>query len=239
MTPGGFSDGVYALVLDPSVVATLLDTGVRALLTTAAARRAEVKKGLVIGAPVASAAITLIDDPRTPHAYGGFEFDDEGVPGAATTLIDGGQLKAVLGDRAGQRGHARRPGHIGSVEPLPSHLRLVPGATRADTFAEDGFLVEGGLGAIVDPGTTRVVIAAARAREIRAGKSTGKVYPDVELVGDIGQLFASVSDVSANSVGFVVRDERDGEPRWRSIDAPWLRIPKTPALALRARRSGG
>jgi hypothetical protein len=83
------------------------------------------------------------------------------------------------------------------------------------------------------------VIAATRAREIRGGKATGRVYPDVELVGDLGLLLAGVTDVSSDATSFAFRDERDGEPRWRSVEAAWLRIPldvaKSPGV-VRARR---
>ncbi len=242
MTPAAFPDGRYTTILDPSVTSSLLDTGTRALLTTAAARRAEVRHSLVTGANVASTAITLIDDPTSRHAYGGFEFDDEGEPAARITLIDKGRLVGTLGDRAGgQRGRGRRPGHVGAVEPSPSHLRLVPGTVGHDKMTDDGFIIEGATSAIVDPGTTRVVIAAARAREIRGGIATGRVYPDVELFGDLGQLFNAVSTVSSDTTQFAYRDERDGEPRWRSVEAPWLRIPLDPKLQaiIRARRRFG
>ncbi len=243
MTPAAFPDGRHTVLLDPSVTATLLDSGTRALLTTAAARRPEVKRGLAIGATVASPLITLVDDPTKQGSYGGFEFDDEGEAAAPIKLIERGRLVAVLGDRAGGgRGRGLRPGHIGPVEPSISHLALTPGADRHESLRGDGFQLEGGLTAIVDPGTTRVVIAAARARMIKAGKLTGHVYPDVELIGDLGPLFAAVTGVSSESQVFDLRDERDGEPRWRSVEAPWLQIPLaegTKPGVVRARRRFG
>jgi TldD protein len=214
------------VLLDPSVTASLLDAGARALLTSAAARRPEVKRRIVTGASVAAPAITLIDDPTVRGAYGGFEYDDEGEPATRITLIDHGTLAGALADHAGGgRGRGRRPGHVGPLEPSPSHLRLLPGGAPHSAWRDDGFILEDGAGAIVDPGTTRVVIAASRAREIRAGNPTGRVFADVELVGDLGMLLGAVADVSSNTTSFAVRDEREGEPRWRSIEAPWMRIP--------------
>jgi predicted Zn-dependent protease len=243
MTPAAFPDGKHTLLLDPSVTASLVDAGTRALLTTSAARRPEVKRGIAEGATIASPLVTLVDDPTTRGSYGGFSFDDEGERAAPLTLIDKGRLAGVLGDRAGGgRGRGRRPGHVGAVEPAPSHLRVMPGTTAHDALQDDGFRLEGALGAIVDPGTTRVVIAASRARVIKGGKATGHVYPDVELIGDLGLLFSTVSAVSSNSQVFDLRDERDGEPRWRSLETPWLRIPlgdpKQPGV-VRARRRFG
>ncbi len=243
MTPAAFPDGRHPVLLDPSVTASLLDAGTRALLTTAASRRPEVKRGLAIGAIVASPLISLIDDPTTRGSYGGFEFDDEGEPAAPLTLIDQGRLAAILGDRAGgSRGRGLRPGHVGPVDPGITHLKLMPGASTYETLLDEGFVLEGGLTAIVDPGTTRVVIAAARARTVRAGKLTGHVYPDVELIGDLGPLFTSVRGVSVERQRFDLRDEHEGEPRWRSVEAPWLTISLGEGVkpgVLRARRRFG
>lgn len=236
MTPGTFEDKERTVILEPSVTATLIDAGTRALLTSAAALRTEVKRRHVIGATVAGPLVTLVDDPTVGGAYGGFVFDDEGEVAAPITLVDGGRLAGVLADRAGGgRGRGRRPGHVGAVEPSPSHLRLVPGKLPHGALNDDGFILEGGGTAIVDPSTTRVVIGAARAREIRGGKETGRVYADVELVGDLAVLLAAVSGVSSDSAVIAYRDERDGEPRWRSIDAPWLRT--TGLVRARRRRA--
>ncbi len=241
MTPATFPDGRYVVLLDPSVTASMLDSGTRALLTTVAARRPELESRLVFGTPVASPAVTLIDDPTARHAYGGFAFDDEGTPATAITLIDHGRLAGILGDRAtGSQGRGRRPGHVGAIEPAPSHLRLLPGIDPHTAMHDDGFLIEGGSGAIVDPATSRVVIAAARAREIRGGKPTGRVYADVELVGDLGAMLTATTAVSSDTTEFVYRDEIEDEPRWRSVEAPWLRVdltkPAQPGF-VRARRS--
>ena len=238
MTPAAFPDGRHTVLLDPSVTANLLETATRALFTTASTRQLD-----RVGARVAAPSITLIDDPTIKGSYGGFEFDDEGEAATPLTLIDRGTLAAVLGDRAGGgRGRGIRPGHLGPVEPSISHLKLRAGATPHESLRDEGFVLDGGMTAIVDPSTTRVVIAAARARTVRAGKLTGHVYPEVELIGDLGPLLAAITGVSSESEVFDLRDERDGEPRWRSVEAPWIKIPlDTDAKpgVLRARRRFG
>ncbi|MDQ3364174.1 MAG: metallopeptidase TldD-related protein, partial [Myxococcota bacterium] len=220
-TPGGFEDGERNVLLDPSVTASLIDAGTRSILTTTAARRPEVVRRLSTGATFAAPAITLTDDPTSPGAYGGFAFDDEGQPAAPVTLIDAGRVVAVLGDRG--RGRARRPGHVGVIEPAPSHLRLTAGTAEARTLHDDGFILEGGESVAIDPSTDRVVIGAARARELKGGVITGRVFADVELVGTLSSLLAAVTGVARETATFAYRDEIDGEPRWRSIEAPALR----------------
>lgn len=224
MTPGGFDDQERTVILDPSVTASLIDAAVRTLFTSASARRPEVRARLKIGGELASSLITLVDDPTVRGAYGGFVFDDEGELATAMTLIADGRVAAVLADRGGGgHGRGRRPGHIGPVEPSPSHLRLAPGTLAHTALQDDGFVLEGAGRTSVDPGTWRVVLGAGRAREIRRGQPTGRVYGDVELVGDLTALLGAVSGVSSDSNVIAARDERDGEPRWRSIDAPWVR----------------
>jgi len=220
-TPGTFDDQEADVVLDPSVTANLIDSAVRAILTTSAARRPEVMRRLAINTNIAAPLLTLVDDPTVPSAYGGFAFDDEGQVASAQTLIDEGRVVGVLGD--GGRGRGRRPGHVGPVEAAPSHLRLAAGTAGWQTLRGNGFLLEGGQQTVFDPTTDRVVISAARARVLQNGVDTGRVFADVELVGTLASLLTGVAGVAKESDVVSYRDEIDGEPRWRSIEAPYLR----------------
>ncbi len=220
-TPGGFDDGERDVILDPSVTASLVDAGTRAVLTTTAARRPEVTRRLAIGASFAAPMITMVDDPTAAGAYGGFAFDDEGALAMPQPLIEGGRVVGILGDRG--RGRARRPGHVGGLEPAPSHLRVAPGTVTHEALREDGFALEGGHFAVIDPSTDRVVIGAARARELKGGVETGRVFAEVELVGSLASILAGVRGVGKETAVFPYRDEVDGEPRWRSVEAPYLR----------------
>jgi predicted Zn-dependent protease len=224
MTPGAFEDRERVVVLDPTLAASLVDAGARALLTSAAALRPEVRRRLEAPAPL-PAILTIADDPTAIGAYGGFQFDDEGVPAAPIALVDGGRIAGALADRAagGGGGRGRRPGHVGPVEPAPSHLRIAPGVAPHAALRDEGLILEGALGAIVDPSTGHAVIGAARARELKGGEPTGRVYADVELAGDLFALLGQVSGVAREAVALPYRDEAGGEPRWRSVEAPHLR----------------
>lgn len=232
VTPGALDPGPRLVILAPAVAASLADAVARARLVRAA-------PGGWAPAPDAvrlSPLLSITDDPTAASAYGGFPFDDEGAPAAPLVLVEAGRITGALGDEAsGGRGRARRPGHLGALEPAPSHLRVAPGATPHAALREDGFELEGALGAALDPGSDRVVIGAARAREVQRGVLTGRVYADVELTGDATALLAAVSGVSAETAAVSYRDELDGEPRWRSLEAPHLRT----RGHLRARRRGG
>jgi len=234
MTPGAFEDGERVVLLDPTVAASLVDAAVRALWTSAAARRPEVRRRAAPGgpgAPALPAFLSITDDPTAPGAYGGFQFDDEGVPAAPIVLVDGGRPVGVLADRAaggpegrgGRGGRGRRPGHVGAVEPAPSHLKLAAGPFDHAELRGEGLTLEGALGASVDPGTGRVVIGCARAREQKGGEPTGRIHADVELTGDLSALLGNVTGLGKDALAVPYRDERAGEPCWRSAEAPHVR----------------
>ena len=216
MTPGVFADGVHELVLAPDVVAGIVDASARALYTPQAQRRAEVARRLAVGKPVASQSFTLVDDPTVANAYGGFRFDDAGAIAEAVPIIDHGKLGRQLAS-------GRRPGHVGPLEVSPSHLRVAHGTVVDNLVVDDGFLLEGNRGVLVDAASDRIVIAVQRALEVKHGQRTGRIYADIELVGELGALLGSIGDATQLTRTIGIRDERDGLPRWRSVEAPWLR----------------
>jgi predicted Zn-dependent protease len=219
-TPGGFDAKETDVILDPTVTANLIDSGARAILTSSAARRPEVARRLA-STNIATPLVTLVDDPTVPNAYGGFAFDDEGQPAVAQTLIEDGRVAGVLGDAG--KGRGRRPGHVGPIEAAPSHLRIAAGTDPASTLRADGFLLEGGQEAVFDATTDRVVIRAARARVLVKGVDTGRVFADVELVGALSTMLSQVTGISKETEVVSFRDELDGEPKWRSVEAPYLK----------------
>jgi len=85
------------------------------------------------GTEVASAGVTLIDDPLIPRAPGSRPFDGEGLPSRKNVVVDGGVLKTFLLDSYSARklqrastGSAARGG--GSVSASTSNLIMQPGA---------------------------------------------------------------------------------------------------------------
>ena len=239
MTPVAFEDGERAILLDPDVAASLVDATARALLTSTAARRAEVASRAAPGTVIAAPVLTLVDDPTISGGYGSSSFDDEGEPAAKLMLVDAGRVVGRLADRsavdrkmATVAGRGRRPGHVGPIEAAPSNLVVLAGSRAAPELLEDGFVLEATLGAVIDPASDRVVVSVARARERRGGKDTGRVFADLELVGDLAHVLASVTEVSSSPQTISLRDEVDGQPRWRSVEAPSLGLKGM----LRARR---
>jgi len=229
VTPTAFDGGVYPILLEPSVAAIIVDAAARGLLTAQASVRPEVKRRLAVGARVAAPLISVTDDPTVAGAYGGYGFDDEGELAAPLVLVDHGHVVGVLADRAAvASGHAatagrgRRRDHLGPVVAGPSHVRIATGVGDRATMLDDGFVLEGGVAASIDPSSDRLIVAVARGRERRAGRDTGRVFADLELVGSLSDLLSSITGVSQQHELIGRRDDGDAPLPWRSMDAPWL-----------------
>lgn len=103
-----------------------------------------------IGARVLPRGLSVRDDPTLASyagepLYGGYAVDDDGIPAAATPLIENGVLRALLTTRNPIAGVARSTGNRRMMGvPLPSNLivtaaRGVPPSELAEEF---GLLVE-------------------------------------------------------------------------------------------------
>jgi len=216
LTPRVFTDGEHTFMLEPAVAANVFDVALRALVTRDAQRVPEVASRLAIGRAATAPLLTIVDDPTVTDAYGGFRFDDRGELAAPKTLVDNGQL-------AGRIERERRPGHVGASETTPSHVRVTPGAVDTEALLTDGFSLEEPIATIIDPASDRVVVQVARAREWLAGRRTGRMFADIEVVADLSGLFAGITELSKQTKSIGIRDESEGQPRWRSVDTPWLR----------------
>lgn len=215
LTPGRPTEGEANVVLEPGVVASVIDVAVRGLLTSSAMQRPEVARRLASGATL-SPLLSLADDPLAPGAYGSIAFDDEGEPAARVPLLDAGKV-------VGRLTRGTRAGHVGALDVAPSNLVLSPGTLARSQLMADGWLLEGRVSVAYDPASDRVVLTVARARELKNGSDTGRVFANVELAGELATLLARVDGVAADTHTTILREDVGGEPRWRTISAPWLR----------------
>jgi TldD protein len=94
-----------------------------------------------IGTRVASSIVTVIDDATIPHARGSFSFDDEGVPGQRTILVEKGILKSYMYDRlsamkdgCASTGNGRRESYTSKPIARMSNTLIAPGETPHETI---------------------------------------------------------------------------------------------------------
>ncbi|MDR2429079.1 MAG: TldD/PmbA family protein, partial [Candidatus Margulisbacteria bacterium] len=89
--------GKYDLLLTPSVARDFLSVLAELFSAENVLRQKSLFRGK-LGRQVASAKVTLIDDPFLPALSGSFLYDGEGVPGRKRTLIKNGRLRDFFYD---------------------------------------------------------------------------------------------------------------------------------------------
>ena len=139
------------VVFDPLVTRSLLG------ILGAALNGEAMNKGRTMflgrdGEQVAAPAVTLVDDPTDPRAYGAAPYDAEGLPTRGTDLIVDGALRGFLhntatGRRAGvgSTGSAVRGGYASPPGVGARALALAPGARSPEEIlavAGDAFYVQ-------------------------------------------------------------------------------------------------
>ncbi len=76
-----------------------------------------------LGQEVASEAVSLVDDPTIPEAYGSTAFDDEGVPTRRNVIIERGVLKTYLhNSTTAKKFNTETTANAGLVVPHPFNL---------------------------------------------------------------------------------------------------------------------
>jgi PmbA protein len=130
---GKARSGRFTAVFDPRVVSTLLSVVSSALSGEAVVKGRSFFAGR-LGEDVASANVTLVDDPTDPRAFGAAAFDGEGLACRRNVLVDAGVLRSFVYDSVSARragtastGSAVRGGFAGTPGAGCRALALSPG----------------------------------------------------------------------------------------------------------------
>lgn len=114
LNPGKIASGPMPVVFDPRISGGMISHLLGAISGSAIARRTSFLLDR-LGEQIFAAGITIIDDPLRLRGLRSRPFDGEGLPTAATTLVDKGVLTQWLMDTASARqlglaptGHAAR-----------------------------------------------------------------------------------------------------------------------------------
>jgi len=190
-----------------------------------------VQKGLSLltgklGQPVASEAVTIVDDPfeaDNPRA-----FDAEGVPSVLTTVVEKGvlknylyNLKSALKDGVASTSNAGRMGTAGPVNTAPSNFYIVKGDKSFDelkAMLQNGLLITeiSGLHAGLNPVSGDFsLIAKGQLVE------NGEIVRSVDQITVAGNFLALMQSIEA-----VGSDLRFGAPGFGRVGSPSLLIEK-------------
>lgn len=165
--------------------------------------RAQAK--LFIGKEVASPLVTMHDGIGEDQVATAF-FDDEGTLTGDTVIIDRGILRTGMCDalsaaRLGVKptGNGRRESYERKAYTRMTNTYFeAKQATREEMIAsvKYGFLLECPSSGMEDPKNWGIQCMVSRAREIKDGKLTGKIFSPIVLTGYVPDLLKSVTMMS-------------------------------------------
>lgn len=187
------------------------------------------------GEMVASPLVSVVDDATLQQRRGSYTFDDEGVPGQRTLLVDRGLLKGYLYDRLAamkdntvSTGNGRRESYRSRPLPRMSNTFILPGSTDPRAIVrstERGLLVKKMGGGQVNTLNGDFVFQVSEGYLIEGG-AVGEAVRGATLAGNGPAVLKSI-DMVGNDLGFglgTCGKEGQGVP---VADAqPTLRIPE-------------
>ena len=125
---GRMKSGVYPVVIKNGAMADLLSTFSGVFSADNAQKGLSLLAGRE-GETIASAAVTLVDDPLMPMGLGSCPFDREGAATYTKNIVEGGVLTTLLHNRktAKKAGVKTTGNAAGAGRVAPSNLYIAPG----------------------------------------------------------------------------------------------------------------
>ena len=214
---GRMKSGSYPVVIRAGAMADLLSTFSGVFSADNAQKGLSLLAGRE-GDTIASAQVTLVDDPLMPWGLGSCPFDREGAATYKKNVIENGVLTTLLHNRkTAKKAGVRTTGNAaGSGRVAPSNLFLLPGEATEEALLEhmgDGlYLTEvSGLHAGANPVSGDFSLLSC-GYEVKDGKKV-RAVEQFTVAGNFYQLLADVLEVGDNLLF-------DGSP----IGSPSVRV---------------
>ncbi len=139
----------------------------------------------LLGKPIASRGVTVVDDGTIPDRRGSLTVDDEGTPSGRTTLIEDGVLVGFLQDRLNARlmdmkatGNGRRQSYAHAPMPRMTNTIMLGGESSPEEMirsVKNGLFAVNFGGGQVDITSGKFVFSASEAYLIEDGRVTAPV----------------------------------------------------------------
>ncbi len=159
----------------------------------------------MIGKKVAESFVTIIDDGTIPGLSGSINFDDEGVPGQKTVLVENGILTGYLHDRISSKyynvkptGNGRRESYEHFPMPRMRNTYMEPGeATSEDIIksVKKGIYVKDVSNGEVYIGQGDFSFFVTQGYQIEDGKLTSPIK-DINIMGNGPRMLENITMVS-------------------------------------------
>lgn len=202
LRPAKPASGVVPVVFDPRVGSSFLGHLIAAITGPSITRRTSFlleDEGKQVFAP----RITIVDDPHRRRGLRSKPFDGEGLPTAASKLVDAGRLTGWLLDSASARQLGREPtGHAtrgagGGPGVGATNVHIEAGALSAEALigeVANGLYVTELIGQGVNPVTGDYSRGASGFR-IENGK-LGAPVAEITIAGNLREMFAGMTAAS-------------------------------------------
>lgn len=168
--------------------------------------RKRAKAVLYLDKPVASSLVTMHDGAIAAENVASYLFDDEGVLGTDTLIIEDGILKRGISDmlsalRLGTTptGNGRRESYERKAYARMTNTFFSPGSDKLDDMISSidyGFYLDGVMSGMEDPKNWGIQCMMLLGREIKDGKLTGKIVSPVIMTGYVPDLLKNINMVS-------------------------------------------
>lgn len=157
---------------------------------------------------VASELVTMHDGAKSASNVSSYLFDDEGVIGTDTIIIDNGILKTGICDtisalRLGVKptGNGKRESFERKAYTRMTNTFFQSGNSNIEDMIssiEYGYLLDGSMSGMEDPKNWGIQCLLLLGKEIVNGKLTGKIVSPVVMTGYVPDLLKSITMVSDN-----------------------------------------
>ena len=198
--------GEYEVILSPGIAGLLAHESFGHGVEMDMFIKGRAKAAEYLGKAVASPIVSLRDGARAAEQTGSYWFDDEGVPGGDTLVIEKGILNTGISDLLSALRLGTSPTGNGKRESFErkTYTRMTNTFfTEGEDSLEDmiasvkkGYLLEKFLSGMEDPKNWGIQGQILYAREIQEGKLSGKVVSPVFMFGYVPDVLGSVSMVS-------------------------------------------
>lgn len=195
--------GEYDIILDPDMSGLLAHEAFGHGVEMDMFVKHRAKAVDYINKQVAAECVNMYDGAKSAREVSSYLFDDEGVLGTNTKIIDKGILKSGISDALSATalhtvptGNGKRQSFENKVYTRMTNTFFDKGENTLEemiTSIKQGYLIECFLGGMEDPKNWGIQCVASSGKEIIDGKLTGKVHSPIYITGYVPDLLKSIS----------------------------------------------
>ena len=202
----GIEPGEYDVICSPDVAGVIAHEAFGHGVEMDMFVKGRAKAVEYLGREVASKLVTMHDGARAAKQVASYFFDDEGVIGKDTIIIDKGILKGGISDlisslRLGTKptGNGRRESFERKAYSRMTNTFFEPGNDKLDDMISSikhGYFLEKVSSGMEDPKNWGIQCWILYGREIKDGRLTDRIVSPILMTGYVPDLLKSISMVS-------------------------------------------